>query len=66
MNTDTVLSILVLALFGVTMGAFALWRRGGQTKQALLMLLLAVIVAGNIALWVWPDSRGQSLVNDRR
>lgn len=66
MSTDTVLSILVLALIGVVLGAFALWRRGGQAKQAWLMLLLAVIVAGNIALWVWPDSRGQSLASDRR
>lgn len=61
MTTDTVLSVLVLAIVALVIGAIALLRRGGQKKQALLMLLLAAIAAGNIAIWVLPDASGQSL-----
>ncbi|MFM5923744.1 MAG: hypothetical protein ACKOPG_06120 [Novosphingobium sp.] len=61
MSTDTVLSVMVLAVIALVLGAIAMWRRGGQRKQVWLMLLLAAIVAGNLAIWVLPDSSGQSL-----
>lgn len=58
----TVLSILVLAVFALVLGAIALWRRGVR-KQAVLMLVLAAIAAGNVALWVVPVEGGRSLAN---
>lgn len=55
--TDTVLSVLVLASIALVIGAVAWWRRG-QRKQALLMALLALVIAGNVAVWVVPDANG--------
>ena len=63
MNLDTVLSILVLAAVALIIGAVALWRRGGQTRQVWLMLLLAAIVVGNVLVWVVPDSNGKAPVS---
>lgn len=58
---DTVLSLMALAFFALVLGAIYLFRRGGAVKQALLMLLLAAIIAGNIAIWTLPDKTGKSL-----
>ena len=63
MGVDTVLSILVLAVIALLLGAFALWRRGGRTKQVVLMLVLALVAAGNIALWIVPDANGVAPVD---
>ena len=54
----TVLSILVLAAIALVLGAFVLWRKGGSPKQIGLMLLLAMIVAINVAIWTVPDADG--------
>lgn len=59
MALDTVLSILALAVIGLLAGAFALWRRGGMTRQVWLMLILAAVAAGNLAIWLVPDGSGQ-------
>lgn len=56
----TVLSIVMLATLAMVVGAVALWRRGGSRMQIALMLLLAVIMAGNVAIWTWPDASGTS------
>lgn len=63
MSLDLVLSILVLAAIALVIGAVMLWRRGGRTKQVWLMLLLALIVAGNLALWLVPYDNGQTPLN---
>jgi hypothetical protein len=63
MTLDTVLSILVLAAIFLVIGAAALWRRGGQTRQVWLMLLLAAIVVGNVLIWTVPDSTGKAPVS---
>lgn len=57
-----VLSVLVLAIIALVVGAFALWRRGGSAKQIGLMLFLAVIMAVNIAIWTLPDASGTAPV----
>lgn len=56
----TVLSIVMLAMIALVLGAVVLWRRGGSRKQIALMLLLAGIMAGNIAIWTWPDAKGEN------
>jgi hypothetical protein len=58
----TTLSIVVLGVIALVLGAIALWRRG-VWRQALLMLLLAAIAAGNVAIWVVPNEKGKALVN---
>lgn len=60
--TDTILSVLVLAAIAMIIGAVAWWRRG-MRKQAALMLVLAAVIAGNVAIWVVPDSSGKAPVN---
>jgi hypothetical protein len=59
---DTALSIVVLGVVALVLGAIALWRRGVR-RQALLMLLLAAIAAGNVAIWVVPNEDGKALVD---
>jgi NADH:ubiquinone oxidoreductase subunit K len=53
-------SILVLGAILLTIGAYALWRRGGSRKQVALMLLLVAIIAVNVAILVVPDSQGNA------
>ncbi len=55
---NIVLSIVMLAAIALLIGAFAMWRKTGQIKQPLLMVLLAVIFAVNIAIWTVPDASG--------
>lgn len=58
----TTLSLMVLGAILLVLGALVLWRRGVR-KQAVLMVVLAAILAGNIALWVVPNERGKALVD---
>ena len=57
---STVLSVLVLAAFALVGGAIYLWRKPGMRRQALLMLVLAVIAVINVAIWTLPDGKGRS------
>jgi hypothetical protein len=58
---DIALSLLVLTVVALVLGAIALLRRGGYRKQALLMLGLAAVMIGNIVIWTLPTPAGQSL-----
>ncbi len=58
---STVLSILVLAAIAMVLGAAMMWRKGDR-KRAMLMLLLAVIAATNVAIWTLPDASGEAPV----
>ena len=60
---DTVLSILVLAALALLAGAFLLWRRQGAVKQVWLMILLAVIMLANVAIWTVPYNDGAAPVD---
>ena len=57
---DLVLLIVVLAAVLLLAGAFFLWKRTGEAKQPLLMVLLAVIAVGNVLLWTVPTADGTS------
>ena len=57
---DTVLSLMVAAALALMAGAVALWRRTGNRKQALLMVLLAVIALVNVGIWTIPDGSGDA------
>ncbi|WP_427968023.1 hypothetical protein [Altererythrobacter sp.] len=56
----TVLSIVMLAAVALVAGAFILYRRTGEAKQPLLMLLLALIALINVAIWTVPDASGEA------
>jgi hypothetical protein len=57
---DAVLSIMVLAGIALVIGALVLWRRGGAKKQVVLMLILALVIAVNVAIWTVPDKSGEA------
>lgn len=59
----TVMSIMVLAIIALLAGAVYLWRRGIYRKRALLMVLLAGVIAANVALWTVPVSTGETLAS---
>lgn len=55
------LSVLVLTAIALVLGSIALFRRHGYRKQAMLMLLLAAVMAVNVAIWTLPTHEGKSL-----
>lgn len=60
---ETVLSLLVLAALALVGGAAWLWRERRAGKQVWLMLLLAAVIAGNVAVWTIPDDSGTAPVD---
>lgn len=61
--TDWVFSIVVLAAILLLLGAFAYWRRTGEVKQPLLMVVLALIAIGNVLIWTIPTADGTAPVD---
>lgn len=57
---DFVISLVVLAMILLLGGAAWLWRKGVR-KQALLMAVLALVMAANVAIWLVPTQNGGSL-----
>jgi magnesium-transporting ATPase (P-type) len=53
-----VLSIVMLAGIALLAGAWFLWKRTGQMKQPLLMVVLALIAFLNVAIWTVPAPDG--------
>ncbi|MDE2561982.1 MAG: hypothetical protein KGL48_06995 [Sphingomonadales bacterium] len=62
MSLDFILSILVLAGIALMLGAVFLWRRG-ERQRPLLMLLLAAVMAVNVAIWTLPTTGGEAPVD---
>ena len=58
--TDMVLGLVMLAAFALVIGAFVLWRRTGEAKQPVLMLILAGVALVNVLIWTLPDADGNS------
>ncbi|MEO1921266.1 hypothetical protein T8S45_02100 [Blastomonas marina] len=58
-----VLSIVMLAAFALLLAAFIAWRKGLPKKQIGLLLLLALVMAVNVAIWTVPDSEGTAPID---
>ena len=54
---DIALSLVVLTIIALVIGATFLVRRGNR-QQAVLMLVLAAVMAANVALWSLPTDGG--------
>ena len=65
MDNGTVLSILMLAAIAMVVGAVIQWRRRGASKQVWLMLVLAVVLAANVAIWVVPSEGGTAPIQQQ-
>lgn len=59
---DIVLSLLVLVSIALVGGSYVMFRRG-MRRQAVLMIVLAVVMALNVAIWTVPTQSGGSLVS---
>lgn len=57
---DLVLSIVVLAAIMLFFGAFLLWKRTGNSKNAMLMVILALVALVNVAIWTVPSADGDA------
>ena len=57
---DTVLSLVVLAAARLLFGAYMLWKRTGNLKNAALMVVLAVIAVVNVMIWTVPTADGEA------
>ena len=50
----TIVSIMMLAAFALVAGAISLWRRGASRLQIALMLVVALVIVANVAIWIVP------------
>lgn len=57
---DFVLSVVVLAAIMLFFGAFLLWKRTGNSKNAMLMVILALVALVNVAIWTVPTADGEA------
>lgn len=61
--TDFVFSLVMLAAILLLLGAYLYWRRTGEVKQPILMVILAAVAVGNVLIWTIPTSDGTSPVD---
>lgn len=59
---NAILSLAMIAAFLLLFGAWKRWRRDGPSQQMWLMIAAALVIFANIAIWVVPDEKGNSLV----
>ncbi|MEP0392246.1 MAG: hypothetical protein ABJ205_04960 [Erythrobacter sp.] len=60
---DLVFSLVILAAIFLLLGAYLYWRRTGEVKQPILMVVLAIIAVGNVLIWTIPTSDGAAPVD---
>jgi hypothetical protein len=58
---ETALSLAVFVAIALVAGAVYVWRNRGLKKQAMLMLVLAAVLAINVAIWTLPTPQGETL-----
>jgi len=51
--SDTILALLMFAGFALGGGALVIHRRG-DSKRAVLMLIAALVMFANVAIWLTP------------
>ena len=65
MTSAVVLSILMLGCIAMLLGGIALWRRRGLSRQVWLMLVLAAVMAVNVAIRLVPSTDGTAPVTQK-
>lgn len=59
---NIILSVVMLAVLVLLYGAWRLWARGVR-KQAVLMVILALVGLANVAIWTLPDDTGNAPIS---
>lgn len=53
--SDTILSLLMLAGMALTAGGvYLIAKRPEYRRQGWLMIVAAIVMFGNVAIWMWP------------
>lgn len=60
--SDLVLSVTMLAIVAMLGGAVLAFRKGDR-KRAGLMIVLAIVLALNVAIWTVPTPSGSALAD---
>jgi hypothetical protein len=63
--TNILFTIVMFAGFALLWGAWKLRQREGLVQKVWLMVVAALVIFANIAIWTVPDGKGQSLVNQK-
>jgi hypothetical protein len=61
---DAILSVVMLTALALIAGAAFLWFKRRAAKQAGLMLVLAVVMLVNVAIWTLPDPSGSAPIDE--
>ncbi len=56
---DIVMPVVVLAVLALLLGAMMIWRAGDR-RRAVLMVIAALVLAGNVAIWSLPPTPRQA------
>lgn len=59
--TGAILSLAMIAGFALLWCAWRIHKRGGQRQQMWLMVIAALIMFANVAIWTIPDKQGRTL-----
>lgn len=63
--SNILLTIAMFAGFALLWGAWKLRQREGVVQKVWLMVVAALVIFANIAIWTVPDDKGRSLVNQK-
>ena len=61
---NIVLSLLMIAGIALLAGAWMLHKRGGERRRIILMVIAALVMFGNVAIWAIPTGSGESLAGE--
>jgi len=62
-NVGVTLALVMLLVFALFGGAYALWRQTGDPTKPVLMVILALVAIGNVLIWTVPTSDGTAPID---
>lgn len=51
LTANIMLSIAMFAVFALVAGGVYLWRKKGDTQRGVLMIVAALVILANVAIW---------------
>jgi hypothetical protein len=62
-QVSSVMALVMLAALALVIGAVVLYRRTGEAKQPILMVILALIAVGNVLILTIPTADGTAPID---